>query len=311
MLRLERVAIVGATGATGIHLTRELTERGTAVRVVSRSRAHLDRAFTGTEVDKVAADATDAAQMRAAVEGCDLVVDCVGLPADRMADHPVTARAIIAAAADSGARSLHVSSFWGFLPLQRLPVDETHPRAGGNAYILARRAAEDVMLAGGAAVIHLPDFFGPHVGASSHQGALADAAAGKAMSWIGQADTPREAVYVPDAMRTAAELMVREEAYGQSWVFPGGGPVTAEDLAEIAGRHLHRRVKVRAAGPSLVRLVSLFSRDLRAFLPMVPHYVKPINYDASKLGDLLGEVRITPYEEAVPATLDWMRQRAS
>ena len=310
MITLQRVAIVGATGATGIHLTRELLGRGVAVRVVSRRRDNLNRVFATFDVDRVAADATDAVALRAAVSGCDAVMDCIGLPAERMADHALTAAAIAAAIRASGARCLHVSSFWSFLPVVRLPLDEGHPRYGGNAFIAARRAAEDTLLAAGAAVIHLPDFFGPHVAASTHQGPLADAVAGRAMNWIGSADLEREAVFVPDAMRLAADLLQRNEAYGQSWVFPGGGPLTARRLAAIAGRHLGRPVRVRAAGPLALRLVALFSPGLRSFLPMLPHYTKPIRFNAGKLRSLLGDVALTPYEEAVPATLDWLRERA-
>jgi len=309
VLRFDTVAIVGATGATGIHLARELRRRGVGVRVVSRNRARLESAFAALDVEIEVADAASEPSVRGAVAGCDAVVDCIGLPAESMHLHAVTARAIIAAARATGARLLHVSSFWSFLPIRRLPLTEDHPREGGNGYIAARREAEDVMLAGGAAVIHLPDFFGPHVGASSHQGPLEDAAGGRPMSWIGGADTVREAVYVPDAMRIAAELLHREAAYGASWVFPGSGPVTARRLAEIAGRHLGRPVKVRAAGPLLLKLVALFSKDLRAFLPMVPHYLGELRVDASRLRALLGEVKATPYEEAVPATLDWIRAR--
>jgi nucleoside-diphosphate-sugar epimerase len=46
---LGRIAIAGATGPTGIHLARELMSRGTAVRVISRSAANLDRSFDGLE----------------------------------------------------------------------------------------------------------------------------------------------------------------------------------------------------------------------------------------------------------------------
>jgi len=307
MPNLSRVAIVGATGATGIHLARELRQRGIRVRAISRSRVNLERAFLETDVERAVADATDQVRLRQAVDGCEAIVDCIGLPTQLMALHPVTARVIVSVAKETGARCLQVSGFWGFLPLQSAPLNEDHPRTGGNAIIQARREAEDAFLGAGAAVIHLPDFFGPHVGSSSHQGALADAAAGRPMNWIGSAEVVREAVYVPDAMRTVAELLARDEAYGRAWVHPGGGPITARSLAEVASRHLGSPVKVRAAGLPVLRLMSLFSRDLRSFMPMVPHYLSEITYDASRLRSLLGEVPITPYELAIPATLDWLR----
>jgi nucleoside-diphosphate-sugar epimerase len=305
--KITHAAIIGATGPTGRHLAPQLLERGLAVRVVSRSEDNLKRAFDGIGVERVAADALDANALRAAVKDCDLLVDCIGLPPDRMHDHAVTARIVTEAARTVGARCLQVSSFWGFLPLQRETLDESHPRQGGNPYVLARRAAEDVMLEAGAAVVHVPDFFGPHVTSSVLQMPLQAAAAGKAMNWMGSADTEREYVYVPDAMRMTADLALREEAYGRSWVLPGSGPLSPRGAAEIAGRHLGRPVRVVAAPAWLLKGMSLFSSDLRAFRPMIDDYVRPIRYDATRLTELLGPQETTPYEKAIPETLDRLK----
>jgi nucleoside-diphosphate-sugar epimerase len=111
-------------------------------------------------------------------------------------------------------------------------------------------------------------------------------------------------------MRLVVALARRPEAYGERWVFPGSGPLTGAEAAAIAARHLGRSVKLRSAGTVLMRLVSLFNRGAREFLPMVPHYLKPIRYDAAKLARLIGAPRMTPYDEAIPATLDWLRRRA-
>jgi nucleoside-diphosphate-sugar epimerase len=66
-------------------------------------------------------------------------------------------------------------------------------------------------------------------------------------------------------------------------------------------------VKLRAAAPWLLRIVALFNAELRSFLPMVPHYVRPMSFDAGKLRALLGDQETTPYERGVPQTLDWIR----
>ncbi|MCG6962273.1 MAG: NAD(P)H-binding protein [Acidobacteria bacterium] len=302
----QRVVIVGATGPTGIHLARELTGRGTPVRVVSRSRERLERAFAGLGVEIAAADALDAVALGHAVEGCDLVVDAIGLPADRMSDHPRTARVMAAAAAKEGARLLQVSGYWAYLPVRRLPVNEDHPRSGGNWMIRLRREAEDVLLEAGAAVVQLPDFFGPDVHTSTLQRPLEEAVAGRPMSWIGSPDVPREYVFVPDAMRLVADLAAHEEAYGRQFVVPGSGPLTGRRLAELAGEELGREVRLRAAPLWLLRLLALVSRDLRAFSPMLPHYARPISFDAGRLRELVGEAEATPYGEAVAATLRWL-----
>jgi nucleoside-diphosphate-sugar epimerase len=281
------------------------------VRAIARRGDALARLFPAAALEKTPADARDADALARAVGGCDLVVDCIGLPAGAMHEHAVTARNIAAAVKGTGARLMQVSSYWAYLPLRRVPLDESHPRAGGNAYVEARRAAEDILQAAGAAIVNLPDFFGPHVAASALQQPLADAAKGGAMNWIGPKTLAREYVFVPDAMRLAAALARRPEAYGERWIFPGGGPLTGAEAAAIAARHLGRNVKLRTAGTVLMRLVSLFNRGAREFLPMLPHYLQPIRYDAAKLARLLGPLATTHYDKAIPQTLDWLRPHQS
>jgi len=304
----ERTAIVGATGPTGFHLARELLGRGRAVRAVSRGRDHLEQVFAGTGAELVAADAVDPDALREAVAGCDLVVDAIGLPPERMADHPVTARNVVAAARAAGARCLQVSSYWAFFPHRGEVVSEAHPREGGHQWFRWRREAEDILLEAGAAVVHLPDFFGPRVHTSSVQMALQEALTGKPVSAIGNPDAGRETVYVPDAMVVVADLLERDEAYGTDWAIPGNGVASPRELAAIAGGHLGRTVKVRAVAPWMLKLLALVVPALRPVLPLAPHYSRPVRYDTSKLRGLVGEVSMRPLPEAIAATLDWLAQ---
>ena len=306
-LAFERIAVVGATGPTGRALALELAARRHGVRVVSRRAEVLTAQFPAPAFEKRAGDAMDAASIAAALQGCDLVVDCIGLPGDRMADHPRTARHIAAFAKASGARCLQVSSYWSFMPIRALPVSERHPREGGPPWARLRRETEDILREAGAAIVHLPDFFGPHVHTSTVQLALKDAVDGRPMSWIGPADVPRDYIYVPDAMRVVAELLPREEAYGEDWVVPGCGPVSATQLAGILAKLLERKVRVRAAPAWLLRMLSLLKKDLRGFMQVVPEYVKPISFDGAKLDGLLGYLPRTSYEDALRATIASIR----
>jgi nucleoside-diphosphate-sugar epimerase len=309
-LAIATAAILGATGPTGRALARELLGRGVAVRVVARSEGRLAQAFDDPRIERHAADLRDAAQARRALSGCDVAFDCIGLPAEQMADHPVTARAIAEAGGKEGTRLVQVSSYWAYLPAQSLPMTEDHPRSGGSAPVRLRRDAEDILLAAGAAVANLPDFYGPEVHTGTLQQALAEAAAGRTVNWLGGAEVAHEYVYVPDAMRAVTDLAAHADAYGKRWIVPGGGAITGARVAEIAGAHLGRRVRLRCAGPLVLRLVALFDRRLRPVLPMVPYYVAPISFDGARLKNLIGAVPATPYEQAIPRTLDWLTRAA-
>ncbi len=299
--------IIGATGPTGVHLAQSLRALGVEVRVSSRSRENLEKRFSVDEYQIFPADAADPAQMLKAVDGCDLVCDAIGLPGDQMELHAATASSVAAAVRQTGARCLHISSFWAYLPLHYIPLNELHPREGGNRWIELRREAEDILLGAGAAIVHLPDFFGPLVHTSTLQQPLQEAVQGQTMNWIGSLDTEHEFAYIPDAMEAAARLALREEAYGERWIVPGVGPLCGKDVRDLVSKKLGSEAKMRGAGLWTLRLVSLFNRDLRGFMQMVPEYLKPLVYDGSKLKKLLGDLPMRPYEESIGATLDWLK----
>jgi hypothetical protein len=129
-----------------------------------------------------------------------------------------------------------VSSYCAYLLLQRSLLNEAHPRCGGPDWVRWRRDAEDVLRDAGAAILHLPDFYGPDVHTSTLQSPLAEAAAGKTMNWIGDADTVREYILVSDAMEIAARIRSRDELFGNDWILPGSGPLAGAQVAEIASR---------------------------------------------------------------------------
>ncbi len=303
---MTKVAIVGATGPTGFHLVAELRKTPAALRVVARGMDKLARLFPDAEIEKRPADVLNAEATLRALDGCDLVYDCIGLPGDQMHLHPVTARNIAGALQRNRARCVQVSSYWAYFPQARIEMDESHPRSGGPPWARHRREAEDILHEAGAAILHLPDFYGPQVHVSTLQNALAEAALGKAVNWIGKVDVQREYIFVPDAMRIAAAIGARAEAFGAHWCLPGGGPLSGQQVAEVAGRHLGRPIKLRSAGLMALRIVGLFNKDLRGFLQMATEYIKPVRYNARKLEALLGPPQMTSYDAGIGRTLTWI-----
>jgi len=304
-----KIAVVGATGPTGIHLVTELRKTVASVRVIARSTDRLARLFPEAAVERWPADVLDADATLRAIEGCDLVYDCIGLPGDQMHLHPVTARNIAGALGQTKARCVQVSSYWAYYSQVRTEMNESHPRIGGPPWVRYRREAEDILLEAGAAILHLPDFYGPQVHISTFQNALNEAASGKTVNWIGKADVHREYVYVPDAMRIAAAVGSCSEAFGAHWCLPGSGPLSGREAVDIAARHLGRSVKLRSAGLTTLRIVGLVNRDLRDFLQVAPDYMKPVRYDARKLQRLLGPPQMTTYDVGIGETLSWIASR--
>jgi nucleoside-diphosphate-sugar epimerase len=306
---MTKIAIVGATGPTGIHLATELRLTTATVRVVARGVDKLARLFPDAAIEKWPADLLDADAASRAIEGCALVYDCIGLPGDQMHLHPVTARNIAGALRRTGARCVQVSSYWAYYPQVGTEMNESHPRIGGPPWVRYRREAEDVLCAAGAAILHLPDFYGPRVHVSTLQNALNEAASAKTVNWLGRTDVQREYIYIPDAMRIAVEIGARTEALSEHWCLPGSGPLSGRQVADIAGHHLGRQVKLRSAGMTTLRIVGVFNKDLRGLLQVAPDYMKPVRYDTRKLQGLLGPQQMTSYDAGIGHTLALMALR--
>jgi nucleoside-diphosphate-sugar epimerase len=308
-MKLEKAAILGATGPIGTHLARELARRDVPFRVVSRSMDHLERTFPGASVDRVAADLTDTAETRRAIEGCNAAFHCIGLPPDQMRLHPVAARSVADAVTALGVRCVHASSYWAFLPAVGSPLNEDHPRQGGGEWIRLRREAEDILREAGAAIANLPDFYGPDVHTSTLQNALVEAARGKTMHWLGPRGAERAYAFVPDAAATLVNLADEDAAYGEHWLIPTAGTLNGQRLTEIVSAAQARPVKLRSVGLMTLRILSLVDSGMRGFLQMAPHYVGSMVYETTKIERLLGPQHVTAYEDGIRQTLDWLRTR--
>jgi dihydroflavonol-4-reductase len=131
-----RVVVTGATGHVGANLVRTLVARGDQVKVVVRART---TALAGVEVERVSGDVRDAASLRAAFTGAEVVyhlaavISITGDPSGEVRAVNVDgARNAAEAALAAGVRRLvHCSSVHAFdLYLRNKvgPIDETWPR---------------------------------------------------------------------------------------------------------------------------------------------------------------------------------------
>jgi nucleoside-diphosphate-sugar epimerase len=302
-LTFSRAAVFGATGATGRELVRELRRRGIATRAVSRSPEKLARDFGDLDVECHAADLVDAVAAIGAAEGCDLIFDCVGLPMERFADHVVIARNTAEAAGTHSARTVLVTSYWSYGPGDDMPMREDRPLAPGSDKARIRKQQEDVMLEAGACVARLPDFYGPGAEIAILNDALESVRAGKAVLWPGDPEATRDFLFIPDSGHLLYDLATRDEAYGRAWNVPGSGAEAPRAILERAARQQGVELKIRRGRSWMLLLAGIFDSDARAFRDVLPLYERPAILDTTAIREMLGEIDVTPYEEAITRTL--------
>jgi nucleoside-diphosphate-sugar epimerase len=306
------IALFGATGAIGNTIARSVSAQGNPYRVVGRSQAGLERDFGADPLAEIVTWNPDSpASVRAAAEGIDTIVYMVGVDYTRFALHPALMRKTLDGAIAAGVkRILLIGTVYPYGRARTTPAREDHVREPHTFKGRMRKAQEDTLLdahAKGlieAAILRLPDFYGPGAGDKSYlAGAFKAAVGGGAADLIGPIDVPHEFVFVPDVGPVVVRLLAERGAWGRAWHLGGAGTTTQQAMVEEISRQAGRRVPVRVAGKTMLRLLGMFKPLLRELVEM--HYLQtePVILDDSDLRRLIGPIAKTPYAEGVRKTL--------
>lgn len=310
-----KLAIFGAAGAIGNAVAPELVRRGIPFRAVGRTRQTLEDAFGGLAgAEIVSADLSDPSQAERAAQGVDTVLYAVGVPYTDFERHPALMRTTLEAAARAGvARLLLVTGVYSYGVPRTSRVAETHPRDPQTHKGQCRKQQEDLVTeAHGRGQLHtmvvrLPDFYGPHTGRSLAGRIFRSALDGKTANWVGPAGTPHEFIFVPDAGPVLAELLGREDCYGEAWNLGGVGTIAGIDFMTRVYRTAGRELEYRSVGRTMLKMAGLVNPLLKELVEMLYLQETPVVLDDSKLAAKLGALKKTSYNDGIRRTIDWMR----
>lgn len=207
------VLVTGATGFVGPHVVQELVDRGHRVRVLERTPGSSGRL---PSQDAVRGEMTDAASLRTAVDGQEVVVHLVaiinGSPAQFERVMSQGTRDLVAAARDAGVRRFVLMSALG-------TSDETKDLV---PYYRAKWAMEEAVKGSGIEhVIFRPSFiFGR--GGGALQQFLKIARVAPVTPIVGPGTQRIQPIWVADVAAYFAEGVERPEAANRT--FELGGP---------------------------------------------------------------------------------------
>jgi nucleoside-diphosphate-sugar epimerase len=311
-----KITLVGAAGAIGKSIASALDQQGKQYRVVGRDRTHLTAAFARNSVAEIVTwIPDDPASARTAVRGSDTLIYLVGVPYDQFQLHPILMRKTLDAAIAEGiGHLLLIGTVYPYGTPRTTPLTEDHPREPHTFKGRMRKEQEDLLLNAQtqgkirAAILRLPDFYGPGVDKSYLDGLIQAAANGGLANMLGPVDKPHEFVFVPDVGPVALSLAESPEAWGRCWHLAGAGVVTQQDLAERAFKIAGRKPRIRVAGKMMLRLLGLFNPMMRELIEMNYLLTTPVILDDSAIHKLLGPIHKTPYEEGLRLSIEAARQ---
>jgi len=294
--------VLGASGGAGRAVVRELSERGSRVRAVSRSGRHP---LPG--VDWVSGDATDAESLKAICRDAAVVYHCVNVPYPRWIKELPDIATTVVRAAGAGARLVVMDNLYMYGPPSG-PMTETTPRAArGPKGRLRARLEEYFLNAHRTGVVRLAigrasDFYGLAANSVPNLLVITPAIEGKPASWLGNFDAPHTLNYLPDVARGLVTLGERNEALGEVWHLPAAEPLTGRQFIEMVFQELGRSPKIRVIPRPVLLLVGLLSPLIRESAEVSYQFERPFVMDSSKFEGAFGK-QVTPHSKAIQEIL--------
>jgi len=316
--------LTGGTGIVGNAIAAELVRRGRRVRALVRS-LERGRALLPAQCELVQGDVTDAASVKAALDGCDVVYHAAGLPEQWLPDPGTFARVNVggtrivadAARAVGVARFVYTSTIDVFACIPGVPFDEgtIAVTAKPTHYERSKQEADhyvaELQEHGFPAVfLHPSAVYGPVPAASPGLNQLvADLARGK-IPMLLPGGMP--VVYAADV--ATGHLLAEATAPGSRFILSESYLTLADIAAAVSER---TGAKVPRVMPSIVAHAVAAAGEGLARLtgkpPLIPHgqllfLESQTRPDAARARRVLGWAPTT-FRDALPATLDFALSR--
>jgi nucleoside-diphosphate-sugar epimerase len=293
--------VLGGNGVAGSETVRALLERGETVDSVGRQPCDVDGARS------VVADLLVAADVSRALSGAAVSYLTAGVPYSTRVwaeQWPTILRNTIDAALENGTHLVYLDNVYAYGAVdgpmtEQTPVRPTSEK--GRIRAAALRTLDDAVARGLAVTIgRSADFYGPRATTSVFNSfALAPIAAGKAATWLFDADQPHSLSYTPDIGRALAVLGTDPEARGRTWHLPTAPALTGRQYVDIAS---DSSARTKVMGRTMMRIGALFNGSAREALELEYQNSQPYLFD-STLFESTFAMAPTPIATGIAASL--------
>lgn len=296
--------VVGAGGATGRLVVRQLKLSGHRVRAVTRNGRDVDT----PGVELVAADALDEMATTEACRGSSTVYLCAMPALQRWgSEFPALVDSVVGAAAATGARLVYADDTWMYGRVHEPMTEDTAYRPVSRKGTLRAWLAERLLRAGDAgrlpiSIVRAGELYGPGVRSMIADNVFAAAARGRTVRWFGDPDLDLTPTYIGDFARTLVAVGVYDRDSAATWHVPHVGTVTGRTLAAVACAQAGTRLRLTSHGTRQVRLLGTMVPLAREAAELVYQFEQPFVVDGSRARSAFG-VEPTPYAQGIAATL--------
>src|ERR1700716_2916071 len=306
------VTILGAGGAIGSELVKELTARDEPIRLVSRNPKQVPGA-----AETVAADLSNLDDTVKANFGSRVAFLLVGLKYDITVWRslwPRIMRNAIEAAKRSGARLIFFYNVYmygkvGGPMTEQTPFRPSSKKGEIRAQIATMLLNEMKMGNLSGLIARSADFYGPHARTGIPNVLVFDKLAkGAKASWFVNDSVKHSFTFTPDAARSLILLADNESAWNQTWHVPtAADPPTGKQFIELAATKFGTQPKYRVLTRPMLWLAGWFDTTVRESYEMLYQYESEYIFDSTKFTKAF-RFQPTSYAEGVRRTAQAYRQ---
>ena len=297
-----KVIILGAKGRFGRAAMDAFQAAGWQVTAFARAR--FDALSDG--INFIQGDASDAAVLSRAAMGHDVIVNALNPPYGKWAKLvPVLTRNVIAAAKTSGATVMLPGNVYNYGETMPPQLTEDTPHAPSThlgklrvtleeAYaIAADDGVRTVILRGG-------DFIEKAQTGNWFDSQITPNIAKGRITYPGPRDQIHAWAYLPDMARALVALAEKRSEFAmfEEFGFPGYN-LSGDELVQALSDAAERQLKAGALPWSMLRMLSMFSADIKGVVAMSYLWRTPHTIDGAKLQATLPNWRATPLNIAI------------
>ena len=295
--------ILGAGGAIGSDLAKELKNYTDKIRLVSRNPKAVNK-----DDELFVCDLADKTSVEQAVEGANVTYLVAGLPYKIKVWQelwPKIMMNVISACKKHNSKLVFFDNIYMYNPNSLNPMTEEtevlpSSKKGKVRAQLAQMINDEVEKGGLKALIaRSADFYGPEINNSVlNETVFKNLKAGKKAIWMCSTNKKHNYTYTPDAAKATALLGNAENAYGQVWHLPTAEPLTGKEWINAFAKEMGVEPKTQVVPRFMVRILGLFNPTMKEFVEMLYQYDRDYDFDSSKF-ETVYDIKPTPVEKAI------------
>ncbi|PFK42198.1 short chain dehydrogenase [Bacillus cereus] len=311
---MEKALVLGASGAMGYAITKELCGRGIDVIAFARNKKKLEDLFHGEErIQIVAGDVYKQENIMEAAKGVDVIFHAVNIPyTDWELKQPELLKNILETTKYHGAKLAMVDNIYAYgrqggEKVTEEAVKNPHTKKGKirlQLELMAKQVGVPVLTA------HFPDFYGPNAESTLIHHTLQGVLANKISSFVGDKKLAREYIFTPDGAKAIVELALRDDTYGQNWNIPGCGVITGEEMIGHIRELTGYTKPIMTVKKRMIGMLGLFDKQMKEFVEMLYLTEEPVILSGEKYERYIGKVPKTPYREGLKETISFLERKA-